>query len=63
MKPNKEAHKGTSLKLKTNPTQECVVNGEEPTWQIPETELTDPNPVRYPSQPAGKWWSELNDAP
>ncbi|MPC48420.1 hypothetical protein E2C01_042191 [Portunus trituberculatus] len=48
MKPNKEAHMGASLKnvkLKTNPTQECVVNGEKPTWQVPETELTDPNPA------------------
>ncbi|MPC34390.1 hypothetical protein E2C01_027777 [Portunus trituberculatus] len=38
MKPNKEAHKRTSLvnvKLKTNSTQECMVNGEEPTWQNP----------------------------
>ncbi|MPC51276.1 hypothetical protein E2C01_045120 [Portunus trituberculatus] len=66
MKPNEEAHKGTSLtnvKLKTNPMQECVMNGEELTWQIPETELTDSNSLRYPSQPARKWESKLNDTP
>ncbi|MPC59107.1 hypothetical protein E2C01_053121 [Portunus trituberculatus] len=66
MKPNEKAHKGNLLrnvKQRTNPTQECVVNEEDPTWQIPETELTDPIPVRYSSQPAGKWGLKLNDGP
>lgn len=34
MKSHEGAHRGPSLtnaKLKANPTQECVVNGEEPT--------------------------------
>ncbi|MPC45328.1 hypothetical protein E2C01_039024 [Portunus trituberculatus] len=47
----------------TNPMQECMVNGEEPTWQIPETELTDSNPEKHPSQPARKWKPKLNDTP
>ncbi|MPC49645.1 hypothetical protein E2C01_043454 [Portunus trituberculatus] len=43
-----------NVKLRTNPKQECMVNREKPTWQIFETDLTDPNPPSVKSLSFGR---------